>query len=77
MSTRHGQAAPPAGGHIVSTNRADGQMTLVVRTDVPDRAPHDPAWAVSPLPLEDIVLAYMSRRTTSVSRPTIALETLR
>ncbi|WP_406286369.1 ABC transporter ATP-binding protein [Streptomyces sp. NBC_00209] len=76
-ATDDSRAVPPTGSHVVSTSRADGRTTLVVRTDVPDRAPHDPAWAVGPLPLEDVVLAYMGRRTTSDSRPTTALEPLR
>lgn len=71
----HGRATPPVDGHIVSTNRVDGRTILVVRTDDPDRAPHDPAWAACPLPLEDIVLAYMGRGTAPHS--TTALETLR
>lgn len=74
-ATDDSQAAPPPGGHIVSTNRADGRTTLVVRTDAPARAPHDPAWDASPLSLEDIVLAYMGRGTAA--HPTTALEPLR
>ncbi|MFE5602619.1 ABC transporter ATP-binding protein [Streptomyces coelicoflavus] len=73
-ATDASQATAPPGDHIVSTNRADGRTTLVVRTDAPARASHDPAWAVHPLPLEDIVLAYMGRRTAP--RPTTALEAL-
>ncbi|MFJ6463439.1 ABC transporter ATP-binding protein [Streptomyces sp. NPDC091387] len=74
-ATEHGRATPSTDDHVVSTNRADGRTTLVVRTDAPDRAPSDPAWAVNPLSLEDIVLAYMGRRTASDSNT--ALETLR
>ncbi|MEU9071298.1 ABC transporter ATP-binding protein [Streptomyces sp. NPDC048306] len=74
-ATDDSQATPPTDDHIVSTSLADERTALVVRTDASDRAPRDPAWAVSPLPLEDIVLAYMARHTAS--HPTTALETLR
>jgi ABC-2 type transport system ATP-binding protein len=43
---------------VVSASHTDRQSTLVVRTDRPI---HDPAWSVTPLGLEDLVLAYMDR----------------
>jgi ABC-2 type transport system ATP-binding protein len=59
---------PPGGGrapdrlpsdqHLVSASHTDRQSTLVVRADGPI---HDPAWTVSQLGLEDLVLAYMER----------------
>ena len=50
------------------------QTTLLVRTDA---AVHDPAWTVSPLGLEDIVLAYMTRPADAVRDTRPALEVLR
>ncbi|MFG2600137.1 ABC transporter ATP-binding protein [Streptomyces sp. NPDC048462] len=76
-ATNPGQATPPSGDRIVCTSRVDGQAAFVVRTEVPDRAPRDPAWSVSPLSLEDIVLAYMGRRATSESRRPTTPETHR
>jgi ABC-2 type transport system ATP-binding protein len=71
----------PAGHHAITTTRiADDRTTLVVRTGAPARLPRDPAWTVEPLPLEDIVLAYIGRRTTTAHGPAArpaALETHR
>ncbi|MFF1465323.1 hypothetical protein [Streptomyces sp. NPDC058330] len=72
----------PADHHALTTSRtADDRTTHVVRTDAPIRPPHDPAWTVEPLSLEDIVLAYIGRRTTTAPapglRPTDDLETRR
>ena len=47
----------PADQHVVAASHTERQTTLVVRTDAPIL---DPAWSVSRLNLEDIVLAYMS-----------------
>jgi len=46
----------PAGQHVISASHTDRQTTLIIRTDAPI---HDPAWTVSRLSLEDLVLAYM------------------
>jgi ABC-2 type transport system ATP-binding protein len=68
----------PADQQVVTASHTDRQSTLVVRTDA---AIHDPAWVVGRLGLEDLVLAYMERATSSGSssdrgaRP--ALEVLR
>jgi ABC-2 type transport system ATP-binding protein len=48
----------PADQHVVTASHTDRQSTYVVRTDVPVL---DPAWEVSTLSLEDLVLAYMAR----------------
>nr|BFE77789.1 hypothetical protein GCM10020093_003900 [Planobispora longispora] len=48
----------PAGQHVVSARHTDRQSTYVVRTDAPI---HDPAWTVTRLSLEDLVLAYMDK----------------
>ena len=47
-------ALPPG---VISASHTERQSTLLVRTDEPI---HDPAWTVSELTLEDLVLAYMS-----------------
>jgi ABC-2 type transport system ATP-binding protein len=47
------------GQHVVSVSHAERHSTYVVRTDAPI---HDPAWTVTQLSLEDLVLAYMGRR---------------
>jgi ABC-2 type transport system ATP-binding protein len=63
----------PADQHVVSASHTDRQTTLVIRTDAPI---HDPAWAVSQLSLEDLVLAYMRRSayTGHNSRPILEVQ---
>jgi ABC-2 type transport system ATP-binding protein len=48
----------PAGQEVITESHTDKQTNLLVRTDGPVL---DPAWAVKPVSLEDLVLAYMSR----------------
>jgi ABC-2 type transport system ATP-binding protein len=48
----------PAGVQVISASHTDVQSTLLVRTDGPVL---DPAWTVSEVTLEDLVLAYMSQ----------------
>nr|WP_221475488.1 ABC transporter ATP-binding protein [Sphaerisporangium rubeum] len=79
LATHHRLVGPrrdpdrlPADQHVVSASHTDRQSTLVVRTDSPI---HDPAWTVTRLGLEDLVLAYMDHRT-AVRRP-VALEVQR
>ncbi|MDX6431696.1 MAG: type transport system ATP-binding protein [Streptosporangiaceae bacterium] len=64
LATHHLLTAPridpadlPAGLHVVSVHRTDRQTTMLVRAD---SAVDDPAWTVTPVSLEDLVLAYMS-----------------
>jgi ABC-2 type transport system ATP-binding protein len=47
----------PAGQEVIEESHTDKQSTLLVRTGEPV---HDPAWAVTPVSLEDLVIAYMS-----------------
>jgi ABC-2 type transport system ATP-binding protein len=58
----------PGDQEIISASHTDRQSTLVVRTDGPI---HDPAWTITPLGLEDLVLAYMERprRADTGERP--------
>jgi ABC-2 type transport system ATP-binding protein len=64
----------PGDQHVVSASHTDRQSTYLVRTDRPIL---DPAWQVSQLTLEDLVLAYMGRSEDRgvADRPT--LEALR
>jgi ABC-2 type transport system ATP-binding protein len=64
-------AGLPADQQVVSESHTDRQTTLVVRTGAPIL---DPAWTVSRLSLEDVVLAYLSR-PAAPARP--ALEVAR
>ena len=48
----------PAGQVVITESHTDKQTSLLVRTDEPVL---DPAWAVKPVSMEDLVLAYMSR----------------
>ncbi|MFI7128513.1 ABC transporter ATP-binding protein [Nonomuraea sp. NPDC050153] len=79
LATHHRLTGPrrdpdrlPADQQVVSARHTERQSTYVVRTDGPI---HDPAWTVSRLSLEDLVLAYMDKRTAEDRR--IALEVQR
>ena len=48
----------PAGQQVITESHTDKQTSLLIRTDAPVL---DPAWTVTPVSLEDLVLAYMSR----------------
>ena len=65
LASHHRLAGPrrdpgslPAGQEVITESHTDKQTSLLVRTDGPVL---DPAWAVTPVSLEDLVLAYMSR----------------
>ncbi len=80
LSTHHRLTGPrrdldtiPADQHVIASSHTDRQTTLLVRTESPIL---DPAWAVSELNLEDLVLAYMGRSANErTAQP--ALEVLR
>ncbi|CAO5184793.1 ABC transporter ATP-binding protein [Frankia sp. AiPs1] len=55
---RRDPATLPANQHVLSASHTERQSTLLVRTEQPI---HDPSWTVTPLNLEDLVLAYLSR----------------
>jgi ABC-2 type transport system ATP-binding protein len=55
---RRDPASMPDGLEVISASHTDVQTTLLVRTSGPVL---DPAWAVSEVGLEDLVLAYMKR----------------
>jgi ABC-2 type transport system ATP-binding protein len=73
---RRDETTLPADQEVISASHTDRQSTYLVRTDAPIL---DPAWEVSKLNLEDLVLAYMGRsavqRTRGDARP--SLEALR
>ncbi|MEU4537851.1 ABC transporter ATP-binding protein [Streptosporangium sp. NPDC023825] len=78
LSTHHRLTGPrrdpdrlPADQHVVSARHTDRQSTYVVRTDAPI---HDPAWTVTRLSLEDLVLAYMEKRTTDNRRAALEVQ---
>jgi ABC-2 type transport system ATP-binding protein len=48
----------PAGQEVITESHTDKQTVLLIRTEQPVL---DPAWAVTPVSLEDLVLAYMSQ----------------
>ena len=61
LATHHRLTGPrrlPANQQVVSARHTDRQSTYVVRAGAPI---HDPAWTVSRLSLEDLVLAYMDK----------------
>jgi ABC-2 type transport system ATP-binding protein len=69
LATHHRLTGPrrdalPEEFDVISASHTDRQSTFVVRTEVPI---YDPAWTVSQLSLEDIVLAYMGRRAETAS----------
>ena len=79
LATHHRLTGPrreasslPADQHVISASHTDRQSTYLIRTAAPIL---DPAWEVSHLNLEDLVLAYMGRSGDRSSRPT--LEALR
>jgi ABC-2 type transport system ATP-binding protein len=59
---RRDEATLPANQHVISASHTDRQSTLLIRTEAPIL---DPAWTVSQLTLEDVVLAYMSQPTAA------------
>ncbi|MEV0585686.1 ABC transporter ATP-binding protein [Nonomuraea sp. NPDC050310] len=58
----------PPEHHVVSAQHTERQSTFVIRTEAPI---HDPAWTVTPLTLEDLVLAYMAEPVPARERVTL------
>ena len=71
VGPRRDVATLPGNQHVITASHTDRQSTLLVRTDGPVL---DPAWSVSRINLEDLVLAYMSRPTEPGRGPSPALE---
>jgi ABC-2 type transport system ATP-binding protein len=55
---RRDPATLAAGMQVISASHTDRQSTVLVRTEDPVL---DPAWTVSAVSLEDLVLAYMKQ----------------
>jgi ABC-2 type transport system ATP-binding protein len=68
---RRDPANLPADQHVITARHTERQSTLLIRTD---GAIHDPAWTVTQLTLEDLVLAYMSRSAEAEPTPRPVLE---
>jgi ABC-2 type transport system ATP-binding protein len=64
----------PSDLEVVTASHTDVQSTLVVRADGPVL---DPAWTVSELSLEDLVLSYMSASRTAERTRAGTLEVIR
>jgi ABC-2 type transport system ATP-binding protein len=60
----------PRDQHVVTESHTDRQSTFLIRTDQPIL---DPAWSVTQLTLEDLVLAYMGR-TAPTERPILEVQ---
>ncbi len=74
---RHDRARLPAGQSVVLASHTERQTTLVVRSAAPIV---DPAWTVTPLDVEDLVLAYLRRPPAAPEpsrRPRPALRAVR
>jgi ABC-2 type transport system ATP-binding protein len=54
---RRDPATLPAGQDVIEESHTDKQSVLLIHTSEPV---HDPAWTVTPVSLEDLVIAYMS-----------------
>jgi ABC-2 type transport system ATP-binding protein len=61
----------PAAQQVISASHTDRQTTLTVRSEGPI---HDPAWTVSTIGLEDLVLAYMSRTADAGRRAALEVQ---
>lgn len=78
LATHHRLTGPrrdtdrlPTDQHVISESHTDRQSTLIIRTDAPI---HDPAWAVSQVSLEDLVLAYMNESAAPNHRPILEVQ---
>jgi len=63
---RRDPAAFPGDWEVISASHTDRQSTLLIRTEAPV---HDPAWTVSQVSLEDMVLGYMSQAADPGRKP--------
>jgi ABC-2 type transport system ATP-binding protein len=63
---RRDERSLPAGQKIVESSHVDRQSTLLVRSVEPIL---DPAWTVTPVTLDDLVLSYMRQARDSSARP--------
>ena len=68
---RRDPARLPEDQQVISASHTDRQTTLTVRSEGPIR---DPAWTVSNIGLEDLVLAYLSRTANPGRRPALEVQ---
>jgi ABC-2 type transport system ATP-binding protein len=78
LATHHRLTGPrraadrlPADQHVISARHTDRQSTYMIRSSAPI---HDPAWTVSRLSLEDLVLAYMEQRPAENRRAALEVQ---
>jgi len=57
----------PANQTVIEASHVDKQSSFIVRTDDPIL---DPSWAVTPVTLDDLVLAYMRQARDAAAAPT-------
>ena len=74
VGPRRDEKSLPHNQHVISVSHTDRQSTLLIRTDEPIL---DPAWTVTQLTLEDLVLAYMGRSTQTKQNDRPVLEVQR
>jgi ABC-2 type transport system ATP-binding protein len=69
---RRDSDAMPSGMTVVEESHVERQSTMLVRTDGPVL---DPTWTVTPVTLDDLVLAYMrqARDSSTASRRSLAV----
>ncbi len=70
VGPRRDAAAMPRDQLVIDASHAEKQSTLLVRTENPIL---DPAWTVTPVTLEDLVLAYMRQAVDGDQRPSSGL----
>ncbi len=71
---RKDPAAMPANQAVIEASHVDRQSTLLVRTEDPIL---DPAWTVTPVTLDDLVLAYMRQARDGAVASTAGLAVAR
>ena len=64
VGPRRDPATMPSGQTVIAASHSDRQSTLLVRTDQPIL---DPAWTVSPLSMDDLILAYLKQARDGVA----------
>jgi ABC-2 type transport system ATP-binding protein len=71
---RRDPATMPANQVVVEASHSDKQSTLLVRTEEPI---FDPAWTVTPVTLDDVVLAYLRQARDGVAPAAVGLAVAR
>jgi len=74
VGPRRDEKSLPHNQHVIAASHTDRQSTVLIRTDEPIL---DPAWTVTQLTLEDVVLAYMGRSSPSKQNDRPVLEVQR